>query len=261
MTDHAHNWTNWVVAPASGFEVDDEHGEVGLVQLDPVRFRVTTSFRFRDDRVEQRLREWLPDGVPPGEAAHTVTEALTYRATSNSPTDLASVPSFLRWYENSYGVHTLAAIVHDELIVDEPNGGALGSDIAADYVFREMMRSAGVGWLKRWVTWTAVAARTRWVAGGLRRISVALWAVLALVGITTGVVGAVRLWNGDSGLLLLALALGLGIAAAPLWGKQVGAGFFAMVAGLFLVPAGAVVLIGLGAFRILDIASRKLGAK
>ncbi len=261
MTDQAHNWTNWVVAPTSGFEVDDKQGEVGLIQLDPLRFRVSTSFRFRDERIEKRLQEWLPDDVGEDDPAHTVKDALSYEASSNSPTDLASVPPFLRWYANSYGVHTLAAIIHDELIVDVPNGGALGSDIAADYVFREMMRSAGVGWLKRWVMWTAVAARTRWVAGGLRQISVALWAVLALVGITTGVVGAVRLWNGDSGLPLLAIALVLGLAAAPLWGKQIGAGFFAMVAGLFLVPAGAVVLVGLGAFRVLDIASQKLGAK
>ncbi|MEM1332158.1 MAG: DUF1353 domain-containing protein [Actinomycetota bacterium] len=251
-------WTPWVVAPSSGFRVDDAAGEVALVQLTPSQFRVGTTFRFVDETLETELAAGLTArGLDADLAAGRVTAALTYWSTGEEPTDLASVPQFMRWFENAYGAHTLAAIIHDQLITHEPNGGALQSDIAADALFREMMRSAGVGFLKRWVMWAAVALRTRLVAGGARKLSVVVWIALALVGITTFVVGAVQTLRGDlGGVVVAAIALAVGLLASLLWGRQVRAGLIAMVGGFFIVPAAAVAFLGLAAASAV---SRALG--
>ncbi len=260
MSNDPSEWTPWIAAPRSGFRVDDERGEVGLIQIDDARFVVTTAFRYVDEPVEQRLREQLiRDGADPGTVDGVVAGALTFPPTQSHRSDLASVPPFMRWFENSYGPHTLAAIIHDDLIVDRPNGGALGSDVASDFVFREMMRSAGVGWLKRWVMWAAVALRSRWVAGGFRQLSVALWGLLALAGITTFAVAAVNIVRGDGGWPWLLAALALGVVAAPLWGRQIGAGLISMISGFFLVPAAVMAALGLLTFRILDAVLRRIG--
>ena len=111
-------------------------------------------------------------------------------------TDLASIPTFMRWFVNTYGLHTLAALLHDNLIVDTPNGGALESDTLSDRFFREMMRCCDVKFLKRWIMWAAVAMRTRWAAGGIRRVSVVVWGVLSAAGITVVRVVDRRLLSG-----------------------------------------------------------------
>ena len=146
----------------------------------------------------------------------------------------------MRWFESSYGAHTLAAVLHDDLIVDEPNGGPLGSDTLSDTFFREMMKAAGVPWLKRWIMWAAVALRTRWAAGGIRRVSVFVWILLSSAGITAffWAVGSTLLdWNGPDVWLLLSIALPLPFVAAGLWGRQYGAGIIA-AAGRALDSAG-----------------------
>ena len=71
----------------------------------------------------------------------------------------------------------------DELIVDEANGGALGSDSLADRFFREMMCTSGVPFFKRWIMWAGVALRTRWAAGGWRRWSILGWLLLSVLGV------------------------------------------------------------------------------
>ncbi|MEL6890878.1 MAG: DUF1353 domain-containing protein [Actinomycetota bacterium] len=258
---HVHDdWTPWAVAPSSGFRVDDPSGQVGLIQVDATQFLVSTPFAFTDGDVEARLLTLLiENGETPETAQARVDAALIHQSSPDEMTDLASVPPFMRWFENSYGSHTLAAIIHDQLIVDEPNGGALGSDIAADLVFREMMRSAGVGWLRRWIMWTAVALRTRWVAGGRRQASVALWGVLSLVGITGFIWGVVRTVGGDGGIGLMLGAIALGLAASVLWGRQIGAGLIAMATGFFLIPAALVAGLGLAAFTVTDRVFRGLG--
>ena len=62
--------------------------------------------------------------------------------------------------------------------------GPLESDALSDRFFREMMRCAGVRFLKRWIMWAAVALRTRWAAGGVRQAAVVVWGVLAAAGIS-----------------------------------------------------------------------------
>ena len=180
------SWHPWRVAPDSGFEVQSPDGDVGLVQIDRKRFLVEHPFRFSDDAVITMLTERLVrDGKTADESHAAVEDARTFTPTAENPTDLASVPRYMRWFESAYGAHTLAAIIHDDLIVDEPNGGPLRDDTLSDRFFREMMKAAGVPWLKRWIMWAAVALRSRWAVGGIRRLSVIVWLVLSAAGITS----------------------------------------------------------------------------
>lgn len=80
-------------------------------------------------------------------------------------TDFASIPPMLTWLVPRDGRHTPAAILHDAFI-----GGTKGedyttdeefvSDERADYLFREAMQHARVGFLRRWSMWAAVSLRT-----------------------------------------------------------------------------------------------------
>jgi hypothetical protein len=169
----------------------------------------------------------------------------------------------MRWFESSYGAHTLAAIIHDNLIVGEPNAGALGSDTLADRFFREMMQAAGVPCLKRWIMWTAVALRSRWAARGTRRLSVIAWIAAAIVGIVSivwGVGSTLFEWSSpvDAG-VLLAVAVLLPFVAAPLWGKQYGAGLVAAIAALWILPAAVLAGLGYLVYLILERLAGKLG--
>lgn len=250
-------WRPWRVAPASGFEVADPAGEVCLIQVDAARFAVPTPFRFSDDAVESRLVEQLVrQGTDRAVARKKVDDARTFEPATENPTDLASIPRFMRWFEDPYGRHTLAAIIHDELIVDAPNGGPLASDTLADQFFREMLRSVGVPWLKRWLMWAAVALRTRWMADGLRRSSVVLWVVLAVSGITAAawVAGSWAFgWDTPvDGWLMAVGTVTLPVLASGLWGKQCGAGLIAAVAALWILPAAIFAAVGHLVYLVLE---------
>ena len=249
-------WTPWVaIRGYSGFEVHDERGRVAMAQTGLKDFAVTTSFRFADPVTLEHYRDRLrAAGADAAEADRMLDEARTLRQPELA-TDLASVPRFMAWFESSYGRHTLAAILHDELIDDDPNTGALRSDTLADSFFRDMMGVAGVPFFKRWLMWAAVAARTRWVAGGRRRASLVLWGLLALSGITMAIFALVAAWSDvdlpggwDGPGPWVAGAVVLPFIAALLWGKQYGAGIVAAAAGLWLVPAAVIVAIGLAVY-------------
>lgn len=260
------SWTPWRVAVGSGFTVDDPDGNVGIIQLDQKNFWVTNAFRFTDDEIERDLIAKLvcnESGKSEAEARAAVDDARTFAPSIENPTDMASIPRFMRWFENPYGAHTLAAVLHDDLIVSEPNGGSLGSDTLSDRFFREMMRVAGVPWLKRWIMWAAVALRSRWAAGGTRRASVVLWLLLATLGIAS-FVNAVGSWLFDWGQLLdtwllLLIAVALPFASSVLWGKQRGASLVAAVAALWILPAALVGIIGYGIYQLLERGARRLG--
>ena len=260
----ATTWIPWRVAPTSGFEVDEPHGNVAFIQIDRKRFLVRDAFRFSDQAVEQRLIDRLVSrGKTAQEARAAVDDARTFTPKAENPTDMASVPRYMRWFESSYGAHTLAAIIHDNLIVDEPNAGALGSDTLADRFFREMMQSAGVPCLKRWIMWTAVALRSRWAAGGTRRFSVIAWLLLAIVGIVStvwGVGAALFDWSSPvDAAVLLVVALLLPFVAAPLWGKQYGAGLVAAIAALWILPAAVFAGLGYLTYVVLERLAGKVG--
>ncbi|MEO9329706.1 DUF1353 domain-containing protein [Gordonia aurantiaca] len=246
-TDAGSTWVPWRVAPGSGFEVDDPsgRGSVGMVQIDDRHFVVRNAFRYSDRGVLKDLFALLVrGGMKEAEARRAIDEARTFVPREDNPTDLASIPRFMRWFEDAYGRHTLAAILHDELITETVNSGALESDVLADRFFREMMRTSGVPWLKRWIMWSAVALRTRWVAGGLRRLSLVLWLLLSLLGITmfVGSLGASAFdwpWPLSAPVWSLLASLVLIFLAAPLWGRQWMAGLISAVGASWLVPAGA----------------------
>lgn len=259
-------WTRWRVAPESGFEVCDPAGEVGLIQIDNKRFLVTNPFRFTDSTVETMLTDRLVSGgKSKPDAQRAVEDARTFSPTTENPTDMASIPLFMRWFENPYGAHTLAAIIHDQLIVHDPNAGLLGSDTLSDRFFREMMRSAGVPWLKRWIMWSAVALRSRWAAGGARRLSLCIWILLAITGIAAFVSAAGSAffdWSRPADIwLLLLIAILLPFASAPLWGKQFGASFVAATAAFWILPAATFGALGYTVYRSLEFLAGKAGLK
>lgn len=262
-TDQEAQWVPWCVEPHSGFEVNDGSGKVELAQISHSQFLVSPAFRYCNEELEASLEQVLVDAGKTADAARrAVDDARTFTPSEN-PTDLASVPLFMRWFENTYGAHTLAAILHDNLITDIASGGALGSDALADHLFREMMRSAGVPWLKRWIMWSAVALRSRWAAGGYKRVMIGLWLVTAVVGIAAFVngVGAALLdWGHIVDVpALFAVAAILPFASAPLWGKQLGASFIAAIAALWVMPAALLAVFGFFVYRALEFGARAIG--
>ena len=242
-------WTDWVVVPDSGFRVRADDGQVDVAQVTRKNFEVGTGFEFTHPETLARYRTLLIErGNSPEEAEQRLDDARTVAAVPQS-TDFASVPQFLGWFERSYGRHTLAAILHDNLIVDTPNGGALGSDTLADSFFRDMIKAADVPLLKRWLMWTAVAARTRWAVGGHRRWSVIVWAVLGVIGVGASAYAVLAWLMGNAALSsmlsVLALAFALGVVSSVLWGRQYGAGLVAALTGIWVIPATVFVLLGL----------------
>ncbi len=246
----ATQWTNWEVEPESGFEVSGDSGIVGLRQISPTAFLVTERFRFGNDHFENDILRLLKKhGTESGEERREMLDtARTFTPTDENATDLASIPPFMRWFENTYGSHTLAAIIHDELIVGTPNGGALKSDTLSDRFFRHMLEASGVPWLKRWIIWAAVALRSRWAAGGWRRVTIVVWTLVALAGIGSFLTAVAMLIGGQGFTAtvgtLLGLALILPFLAAPLWGSQWGASVVAALAGVFVIPGAVSVLAG-----------------
>src|SRR5918999_2146745 len=78
-------------------------------------------------------------------------------------TDLASVPWILWWLVASYGRHTRAALVHDQL-VDEIERHK------ADRIFRGALEELGIHWVRRWFVWAAVSFETTFRTFGRPRV-------------------------------------------------------------------------------------------
>ncbi|MDY7100107.1 MAG: DUF1353 domain-containing protein [Actinomycetota bacterium] len=174
-------------------------------------------------------------------------------------TDLASVPRFLRWFEGPYGRHTLAAILHDQLIGDDANTGWLRSDRMADWLFHRMLRRSGVEPLKALAMYTAVVARTRFEAGGYRQVLLLVWGGLGVVAIPAAVIAAWAIATGRADVevagvgttpsVLAGVATISAILGAPCWGTQWKLSFVAEAAGLLLLPAGLLAVTANGLYR------------
>ncbi|MEZ5092027.1 DUF1353 domain-containing protein [Nocardioides sp.] len=120
---------------------------------------------------------------------------------SEYTTDLTSVPSWFTWLVPKSGTHLPAALVHDGLVCDpdqnptyrlDPPGEPLDR-IDADVVFRNAMRDAHVGLVRRWLVWAAVTTASLWQ--GPRRVwparnKVYYRAVIALLVGTIAYLGA-----------------------------------------------------------------------
>ena len=116
--------------------------EVVLKQVGPNSFQLLHGFRYQ---------------VPPTDVIYLVPAHDPNRPPTdpNNSTDLASVPFWLWWFVASYGLHTRAALLHDQL-VDEPKLERQ----QADHVFRLALEESRVRWMRRWLMWTAVSMAT-----------------------------------------------------------------------------------------------------
>jgi hypothetical protein len=95
--------------------------------------------------------------VPPDGAVHLVPahDPDQPPTAPNNSTDLASVPFWLWWFVASYGLHTRAALLHDQLVDVEQF-----DRVEADRVFRLALEESKVRWMRRWLMWTAVSIAT-----------------------------------------------------------------------------------------------------
>jgi hypothetical protein len=191
--------------------------DVVLKQVGPNSFQLLQGFRY----------EVPPDGptylVPPHDPAQSP------KAPNNS-TDLASVPFWLWWFVASYGLHTRAALLHDQLV-----DLAQVDRVEADRVFRLALEESKVRWMRRWLMWTAVSVATM----SLRRRLRFAFFVAGLVALGGLVVAWALGWlNGIPNVPWLpALAVFLlGFVFGRLWPL--------LIAGLLLV-AGPTVLVWL----------------
>jgi hypothetical protein len=181
--------------------------------------------------------------------------------------DLASIPRFFRWFENTYGRHTPAALIHDNLISPTPNGGPLHDDAASDRLFRFMLQAVGVPFFKRWIMWAAVAYRTRWAVGGLRRAALVVWVLLAAAGIVSFIWAIVALATGGDGpgginaWLLVGIALVGPLVAGILWQRQWGAALVTAAGAPFVLPPAVIAALGYTIYWLLERAARALDIK
>jgi len=75
-------------------------------------------------------------------------------------TDFASVPRWLQSFVQATGTWTGAAVLHDDFCIQLAAGNCAVSSSDADGIFRRVMDEEGVGFVRRWLMWTAV----RWAA-------------------------------------------------------------------------------------------------
>ena len=221
----------------------EDHGDppVILEQVGPNAFQLLAGFRYA-----------VPE---PGGAVYVVHAHDPARSPGepNNSTDLASVPFWLWWFVASYGTHTRAALLHDELVEGKPLAGApppVERD-EADRVFRLALEESKVRWMRRWLMWTSVSLATMAVE---RRARFALFTTM-LIGLVA-LSAAVLLGRLDD-LPGPGWALPLAVFVAGLaWGRR----WPLAVVGLVLV-AGPTVLVWatLVVVWLLDLAKALLG--
>lgn len=232
-----------VARPWPGFSVDaldGEHPRIRLEQIDRRTFRLGSTVRYLgptglddlDADSDRRIRSVDPDTLP--------------------STDLASIPGPLRWWINSYGAHTPAALIHDRFIGDTAPGDCGRppgvSEQAIDRYFRFMLRELGVPFFRRWLMWAAVACRTRLHAGFLRRAGMIVWILLSLVGLGLFIDGVIA---GDPAEMVFAAALP--VPASLLWGRQPGAGLIIAYIGVpCLLPPTALAVPFLAIYALVE---------
>jgi hypothetical protein len=220
---------------SNSFAIDGVWGAPIVVeQCDRKTFRLDSSVEYVgeetglehlvDSAVVERIRRITPDELP--------------------ETDLVSVPGPFRWFVGRYGSHTPAALIHDRFI-GAPDPIPSLSDQYVDRYFRFVLAATGVRWLRRWIMWAAVAMRTRFGAGGMRRWTVLAWATLAVLGTTALVIA---LLDGNWG--LAALAVGAPLPASALWGRQYGAGLVVAYSAPWIVPPSALAAVAYLAYLL-----------
>lgn len=231
-------------------------GELPLIQLEEVdaeNFTVLRGFRYIDEKAGVRI---------------------TIRA--GEPTDLASIPFFLRWFVGTYGKHTRAAIMHDHMWRKPMDGverrapdGQWQADtsgigkIEANRLFRDAMADVPAALVvlpvKRWVMWSAVTLdtlRTRMPDGPLIYLFIALHLALDVLLVVTAF-GAD--WFGMHGRHLFGqpfpvAALLLPAVLAMLWPRRLGAGLIATYALEVLILPIFLTVVALGVLFVVSLA-------
>jgi hypothetical protein len=117
---------------------------------------------------------------------------VTFEVPAGAETDFASVPRCFVWLVPRYGSYTLAAILHDYLVEMSRTTGRI-SRVDADGVFRQALRTLGVGFLRRWFMWGAVRLAALTEPDGRRDWLRHSWQVLPLLLVAVPVVGPAAL--------------------------------------------------------------------
>lgn len=226
------------------FEVVDPHGSLASDQSLPLS--QVTNDRFRVDATLRYVGETGLD-------ASLDHQVRLLPADPGRRTDLASVPAALRWFERPHGRHTPAALFHDYLLTE----GSVRPD-QADRLFRSMLGELGVPLVKRYLLWTGVALRTRWVT---KPASLLLWVVLSVVGLSAFVLAAVGVdfpaWTGGRWVVLVVTGLAP-LPASLLWGKERAAALVAALMAIWVLPAAAIAVVALIVYQMLERLARPL---
>jgi hypothetical protein len=205
---------------------------VRLEQIKPNRFVLLEGFRYRSD----------------AGAEFELTPATL------GETDLTSVPFGFRWFVNSYGRHTLPALLHDCLVrpdcareVVQPDA-APPSRAQADDVFLEALRDQGVPFVRRHLMWASVVFNTRFTrAGALGFALMCIWVAAAASG-TVSFFGGIWWWFP----WLPIIAALAPIPFALLWRTKWRAGIWFGYGVVFLAPAGLAVHASYAAYWALE---------
>ena len=204
-----------------------------LAQVDRKNFEICVPFKYR--------------------RADTTNWVVVPKNSDFKRTDLASVPGFLLWLVPRYGVHTLAALLHDQLVNDPSKGGR----IEADTIFRDALGELGVPWIRRWIMWAAVSLNTTWKAGLLGKLRLVVWGIGVLVATAffwQHAFAAATVLGPWPAVLVFGRGMG--------WDLTVAAGLslvFAPRIGLGLVAGATVVLVFIPTIAVLGVLGVYLG--
>lgn len=218
----------------------DAHGDplrrLDLAQVDEEHFALLTPFTFDSQtwgRIEAR------------------TDLLDH-------TDLATIPQPVAWFSSRHGLHTAAALIHDELDTHaEMRPHRPGSDQPIDReevddVFREAMEELGVSAVRRLIMWAGVVGYTKLtkLGWGWPRIAISIWLIVALAGMAgLGYVCATS--HGWEWFWIIPPLLGP-IIASPLWWPRVWGGVIAGLSLPFVAIPTVSSLLAFQAFKQLD---------
>ena len=133
----------------------DNPAEIRLQQVAPRRFKILEAFRYLHTATSEEHVIHAHDPLDPDDT-----------------TDLASAPGPLTWFVQRYGKHTLAALMHDQL-VDQPEIEREW----ADTLFRDGLRDLRVRFVRRWIMWAAVSIGTLRKKARLRGAMAVVWLV------------------------------------------------------------------------------------
>ncbi len=109
-------------------------------------------------------------------------------------TDLTSVPAWFTWLVPKSGTHLPAALVHDGLVCDPDSNPTYRVDppgqpidrIDADVIFRNAMRDAHVGLVRRWLVWAAVTTASLWLGPRLEWPTWKKWYFRVVIAVLLG---------------------------------------------------------------------------